>query len=559
MALRSAGYEVLAAADATEALTLLRAREVKLILLDNQLPHLHGTTFLQHLRSHPLWKTLPVMMLAGSADKHTVLMARQYDVAEYLLKSEFSVGQFLDRVHKYVQPHAMGAPPAMAGGDASPVEPVEPNALKTDLRSRVLLAIDAFAQTRSFGGVVTQVIAIANSLQGSLRDLAQIIERDPVLSARLLQLANSTAYSRHKNAVATLDEAVRNIGTSAVRDLAMSARILESFPIDANNRAALLRCWQHALAVAALMRRMHQSQDQAAPLERVDPGVVQLVGLCHDLGEILLRQRFPEAFAQVEAAALQARSPLYPAVQEVFGIGHDEVTRRLFEKLDLPQAVSDPICRHAHWESVRSQGDVNRIEQTLRMAEYYANGLLLASSPCGTIAPVGLADCREAHLPTSLLQLDVLRNDVLATTCALSRASSDEERELFRAPPQTRPLRLWYARHRSFSQIDGIEALLGLLGQVEVRDHLPMRPGECAGVGAMVVAAPCGDVAGFAAADIKQSLAIAACPALLLLGQASGFKASALPGVQIRQCPVILHEMLCFMEKAQQQPPLAAA
>ena len=117
MALRSAGYDVLAAADTAEALTLLRARDVKLIVLDNQLHHIGGTAFLQQMRSHAEWAMLPVIMLTGSADKHTVLMARQYNVAEYVLKSEFSIPKFLARVHKYVLPCAAGGG-RLLGGDA---------------------------------------------------------------------------------------------------------------------------------------------------------------------------------------------------------------------------------------------------------------------------------------------------------------------------------------------------------------------------------------------------------------------------------------------------------
>jgi HD-like signal output (HDOD) protein len=453
-------------------------------------------------------------------------------------------------VHKYVLPCAAGG--RLLGGDA-PMPGLPQDAAPADLRSGVLQAIDAFAQTRSLGGVVSQVIAIANSPKGSLHDLAQIIERDPVLSARLLQLANSTAYSRHINAVATLDEAVRYIGTRAVRDLAMSAGILESFAAEPGNRAGLLRCWQHALAVAALMGRMHETQEAPATAERLDPGVVQLVGLCHDLGEILLRQNFPAAFAQVEAAALHAGTPLYPAVQGVFGISHDEVTRRLFEKLDLPQEVSDPICRHAHGETSRNPGTLNCIEQMLRIAEHYANGLLLASSPCVTIAPVLLADCRAAHVGAGLPQLDILRNDVLATTCALSRASADEEQEIFRPRRQPRPLRVWYARSRLFWHIDGIEALLGLLCKVDVHDALPGPSHDGAALGAIVVAAPRADIAGFGLAEIKQSLAGASCPVLWLLGQPGSPEESTIPGVQIRHCPLILQNLLSFVDMTQPQ------
>ena len=70
-------------------------------------------------------------------------------------------------------------------------------------------------------------------------------------------------------------------------------------------------------------------------------------------------------------------------------------------------------------------------------------------------------------------------------------------------------------------------------------------------LGAIVVAAPHADIAGFGLAEIKQSLAGALCPVLWLLGQPGSPEESTIPGVQIRHCPLILQNLLSFVDMVQ--------
>ena len=54
----------------------------------------------------------------------------------------------------------------------------------------------------------------------------------------------------------TVEEAVRNVGLSAVRDIATSVGIIDAFPSDGADGFNILRCWQHCFAVSAILQRL---------------------------------------------------------------------------------------------------------------------------------------------------------------------------------------------------------------------------------------------------------------------------------------------------------------
>lgn len=69
--LKSAGHDVIEAADGREALTIARQRGVDLVLTDVNMPNLDGIGLVSQLRALPSYKFTPILLLTteSSADK----------------------------------------------------------------------------------------------------------------------------------------------------------------------------------------------------------------------------------------------------------------------------------------------------------------------------------------------------------------------------------------------------------------------------------------------------------------------------------------------------------
>ena len=128
--LKHEGYDVVGAGNGREALDLLGAASAAsdapgdgasapptpdLILLDLMMPELDGLELLEILHAHPQYRALPVVVLTGISDVHTVRRADQLGAKEYMVKASFSVADMLGHVRRYTasasHPHH-GARPA---------------------------------------------------------------------------------------------------------------------------------------------------------------------------------------------------------------------------------------------------------------------------------------------------------------------------------------------------------------------------------------------------------------------------------------------------------------
>lgn len=96
--LRREGYESICASDGRQALNLLCGQRPDLILLDIAMPVMDGLSLLRAIRKQPNLRNIPVIMLTALSERETLTQAIQVGVQGYLLKSQFSLDDLLERV-----------------------------------------------------------------------------------------------------------------------------------------------------------------------------------------------------------------------------------------------------------------------------------------------------------------------------------------------------------------------------------------------------------------------------------------------------------------------------
>jgi len=484
--LRGAGHKTICAADGKEALALIKRNVPDMILLDLSMPGMDGLSVLRALRGDPLTAKTPVILLTASAEKEHVIQAARWGVRDYILKSRFSLAELLARVQKYMKPEP--APPVLTSPTAAVVATkLEPAAQPRSLsREQTLERITACTQIKTLPGIVAEVMALVSSPRGDASDLATVLKRDPVLASRVLQVANSAAFASQKPRISTIEEAVRNIGVAGIRGIVMSVGIFESFPPDGKDTLSVLRCWQHSFAVASLMEKL------AAGMNGVPAGLAHLTGLCHDLGDIVLRQHFVEQYVAVVDLATQTGRPRWQAEAAVFGMPYHELVTVLLAKLGLPPAITAPIGEffaRAVRKEAADNGDV--LARALRIANVYAHGLMLAPTPDAPLTPITAAEYRSTFGAGEAINLDdeIIRSEVLMTVNLLAAVSSAEAAKLLQPMVNKTTARVVYFRHSSYCQFDPLAALLRLTSDVELRHGLPIPTAPVDGSNALVIAA----------------------------------------------------------------------
>lgn len=99
--LKSAGYEVVEAADGREGLNKAKAQPINLVLTDQNMPNMDGLTLIRELRALPGYKTAPILMLTTESGDDMKTRGRAAGATGWLVKP-FDPVRLLEVVRKVI-------------------------------------------------------------------------------------------------------------------------------------------------------------------------------------------------------------------------------------------------------------------------------------------------------------------------------------------------------------------------------------------------------------------------------------------------------------------------
>lgn len=100
--LSAAGHTVFTAEDGASALSLARALQCDLVVLDGKMPGMDGFEVLSRLRSEPLTSEVPVMMLTSVRAEEDIVWALKCGAVDYLVKP-FSPDELVVRIGRILR------------------------------------------------------------------------------------------------------------------------------------------------------------------------------------------------------------------------------------------------------------------------------------------------------------------------------------------------------------------------------------------------------------------------------------------------------------------------
>lgn len=195
--------------------------------------------------------------------------------------------------------------------------------------------------------VALDVLAIAHDPDCSISVLAEKIERDPSLTANMLQMGNS-AYFGHMKKISSVNDIIVRLGIESVKIIAItsaSVGLLKS----AQEAYALTngQLWQHSYAtaiLASIIGRYAKVKDSPS---------LYTAALLHDVGKIVLNR--PLQVESYNHPELAAELSLLGKEQLLLHTDHARVGMALLEKWGLPEAVSVPVGMHHTLDQPQAQ------------------------------------------------------------------------------------------------------------------------------------------------------------------------------------------------------------
>ena len=172
-------------------------------------------------------------------------------------------------------------------------------------------------------------------------DLAIVIEQDPPLASRMIGVANSAFYAPRQPVISIKEAIIRVLGLNMVRNIAFGMALTGGFSTSACPGFDLTRYWVTALGTADLASGLAR----AANIEGMtDPDTAYLVGLLHNIGELLLVHLFPREMDEaIGRTADQPDTSLVDQERSLLGIDHWGAGGFLMRHWQLPPVVATTI------------------------------------------------------------------------------------------------------------------------------------------------------------------------------------------------------------------------
>lgn len=224
------------------------------------------------------------------------------------------------------------------------------------------LATTDLTELASIQSVVTGVVKIIENPSANAKDLKEVIEVDPPLTAKVLRFANSAVLGVRRK-ITEIDQAVIWIGFDALKELTLNQKVCEAFQDDVDyNGYTKSKLWKHSVAVALLSKMIYRR-------EFGDRGEnVYAAALMHDIGIIVEDQFRPEEFRQVIDLAVDKKIALVQAEKEVFGFDHGELGQEIISLWGLSPDMISAVGMHHNLIGVHAGN--KRMSLTLYIANY---------------------------------------------------------------------------------------------------------------------------------------------------------------------------------------------
>ncbi len=216
-------------------------------------------------------------------------------------------------------------------------------AVEAEAREKAVVAqaLATIGDIATLPEVTVKIIEIVEDSRSTVKDLHEVIKRDPALSTKILRVVNSAFYGL-PGQIASVDRAIILLGLSAVKNIAIAASISRLFKggkISAHYTAKDL--WRHSLAVGVASRSIAKTAGVVGALDEI-----MLAGLIHDLGLLVERQAFPDELAQIIERCEAGEGDFLTLEIEVLGADHQTFGDALTTKWRFPRNLRAVIGFH---------------------------------------------------------------------------------------------------------------------------------------------------------------------------------------------------------------------
>jgi HD-like signal output (HDOD) protein len=254
-------------------------------------------------------------------------------------------------------------------------------------------------------GTVAQLQRLLSDTSFDAGQVSKLIATDPVLSGKVLRLANSSAFGV-SGKVDSIGHALMLIGTSNIVNHlcfdSLSRAFSEKTVLTGHSVASL---WQHATATSICALFVGYL------FPEINKGKLYTIALLHDIGKFVMGD-LPPLSPDGQANESHAVANIFEE-EELYGINHALLGSLILEGWQIPDSIAKPVELHHHPFSVSMKdlgGTVEKLHGTvvLYIADQLARVFTSADGEALPVLPLH-------HSYRKLLDRQQLEQNVLSS------------------------------------------------------------------------------------------------------------------------------------------------
>ena len=201
--------------------------------------------------------------------------------------------------------------------------------LKTKRKGKIL----AIKDLPTLPPVLDQITKMIEDEHSTPKQIAEIIAKDQVLSAKVLKMVNSPVYGFPRR-INTIQHALVLLGFNVIKGIIISTTVFDVMS------QAMVGLWEHSLGCATISKII------AEEVGLKDPEEFAVAGLLHDIGKVVIAIQLPEEKEKIGKLVVEEDISFFEAEKKVLGFAHDRVNSWLADHWNLPLQTKVALTYH---------------------------------------------------------------------------------------------------------------------------------------------------------------------------------------------------------------------
>ncbi len=295
------------------AIEYMKTHPVDIIITDMRMPGVSGLDLLNHVNK--VYPETIRIILSGHAEKTVVLQS--IGLAHQYFSKPANTDDIIEAIYQIISVRKALKQPEM---------------LKT------------FTQMRSIPCLPTIYHKIMDMLQSddiSMKSIGDLIMLDIGLSAKILQLINSSFFSVGKKII-DIYQAINLLGLDTLRDLILTIQIFDQ--VDHSNflHFHLRELWKHSISTAKIAKWVANELG----FSKEDCQSAFISGLLHDSGKLILANEFPVQYNEIILELKKEKGNWEDIEKKVFHVSHSDVIAYLTSIWGFSNSIVHSLLFH---------------------------------------------------------------------------------------------------------------------------------------------------------------------------------------------------------------------